>query len=207
MNGITDFHRKAMDLAEMAFTAKVGGDLHRASELFRQAFENECKAAELVASDITAEPTRSVLHRSAASLAVDCGEFREAERLVAIALAGNPPDEIANELRDLLEQINLQRKVVSKRRHDQTTLVEKDKSEQKHEDRVSVKGQLVFADSTSGHKGIIKLLEKKGKKYRIIVPEGMMSIIVKPLWEDTVLVKGIRTRKGILLEDIRKAVE
>ena len=48
---------------------------------------------------------RSVLHRSAASLALECGALREAERLIAAALSGDPPDEIAEELRDLLEQV------------------------------------------------------------------------------------------------------
>ena len=55
------------------------------------------------------EPTRSVLLRSAASLALDCGEVRQSERLIAQGLVGNPPEEIANELRDLLEQVNFQR--------------------------------------------------------------------------------------------------
>jgi hypothetical protein len=43
-----------------------------------------------------------VLHRSAASLAVDCLQLREAERLIGRALAGNPPPDIDDELRDLL---------------------------------------------------------------------------------------------------------
>ena len=51
------------------------------------------------------EPTRSVLYRSAATLALDCGEYREAERLVAAALAGTPPEAIANELREVLDAI------------------------------------------------------------------------------------------------------
>ena len=59
----------------------------------------------MVAPDLGAEPSRSVLHRSAASLAEQCGEFREAERLIAVALSGNPPEEIAEELRDLLQQV------------------------------------------------------------------------------------------------------
>jgi hypothetical protein len=57
------------------------------------------------APDLSAEPTRSVLHRSAAALAVECGEAREAERLIAVALAGNPPEEIAEELRDLWQEL------------------------------------------------------------------------------------------------------
>ena len=56
---------------------------------------------------LEAEPTRSVLHRSAASLAIDCDNFPAAEPLITIALSGNPPDEIADEPRDLFVQINL----------------------------------------------------------------------------------------------------
>jgi hypothetical protein len=59
-------------------------------------------AANLVAEQLDFEPTRSVLHRSAASLAVECLQLREAERLIGQALAGNPPPDIADELRDLL---------------------------------------------------------------------------------------------------------
>ena len=54
-----------------------------------------------------AEPSRSILHRSAATLAIDCGELKAAERLIATALSGNPPEEIAEELKDLFIQINL----------------------------------------------------------------------------------------------------
>jgi hypothetical protein len=36
---------------------------------------------------------------------MECGEAREAERLIAIALSGNPPGEIAEELRDLWQQV------------------------------------------------------------------------------------------------------
>lgn len=108
MNQIQELHQQAMDLAELAFTAKHTGDVERASQLYRQAFENEAKAAELTAAHLDAEPTRSVLHRSAATLAIDCGEIKTAERLIATALAGNPPQEIAEELKDLFIEINLQ---------------------------------------------------------------------------------------------------
>lgn len=93
--------------AEAAFVAKLRGDLEQASKLTRQAFENERAAAELIANQLDAEPTRSVLHRSAATLAVNCGELQAAERLIATALSGNPPTEIAEELKDLFIQINL----------------------------------------------------------------------------------------------------
>ncbi|MEH2060510.1 MAG: hypothetical protein V7K97_31155 [Nostoc sp.] len=65
---------------------KARGDLKQASQVSRQAFEKESQAAALIANQLDAEPTRSVLHRSAATLAIDCGQFRAAERLIAIAL-------------------------------------------------------------------------------------------------------------------------
>lgn len=108
MNEITTLHREAMNLAEMAAVAKIQGDPEQAVELSRRAFEYERDAAHLV-KDISAEPTRSILYRSAASLALDYGDLREAERLIATALVGNPPEGIAEELRDLLEQVYFQR--------------------------------------------------------------------------------------------------
>lgn len=109
MSQIQELHQQAMDLAEMVEVAKLRGNLTQAEQLSRQAFEKELLAAELVASDLEAEPTRSVLHRSAATLAIDCGDIHRAERLIAIALSGNPPQEIAEELKDLFVQINIQK--------------------------------------------------------------------------------------------------
>ncbi|MBN3871183.1 hypothetical protein [Nostoc sp. JL33] len=107
MSQIQELHKQAMDLAEAAFIAKLRGDLKQASHVSRQAFEKESQAAALIANQLDAEPTRSVLHRSAATLAIDCGEFRAAERLIAIALSGNPPQKIAQDLKDLFIKINL----------------------------------------------------------------------------------------------------
>jgi hypothetical protein len=107
MSQIQTLHQQAMDLAEAAAVARLRGALEQAAQLTRRAFEQETQAANLVASVLDAEPTRSVLHRSAASLAIECGELRTAERLIATALSGSPPSEIAEELKDLFIQINL----------------------------------------------------------------------------------------------------
>lgn len=109
MSEVRKLHDEAMSLAETASVAKLRGDLEGAMHLLRQAYDKELKAAELMAGDLALEPTRSILFRSAASLAIDCNEFREAERLIARALSGNPPVDIAEELRDLLEQVNFSR--------------------------------------------------------------------------------------------------
>jgi hypothetical protein len=98
-----------MELADAAMVARLSGANARAQELLRQAFAKEEEAARLVSGKTEMEPTRSVLHRSAASLALECNEVRAAEQLIAVALAGDPPEEIAEELRDLLERVYFQR--------------------------------------------------------------------------------------------------
>src|SRR5579872_5522320 len=105
MSSVTEVHRYAMKLAEAATAAQVRGENDRADALLRQAFSQESAAAQLMSENFDLEPTRSVLYRSAASLAMDCREYREAERLIAAALMGYPPIEIAAERRNLLEQL------------------------------------------------------------------------------------------------------
>jgi hypothetical protein len=101
---VNELHNQAMEIADLAILARRQNLSAKAQTLFAQAFEYELAAAHLVAAT-EIEPTRSVLHRSAATLALDCGEVRIAEKLIATALAGDPPPEIARELRDLLPQV------------------------------------------------------------------------------------------------------
>jgi hypothetical protein len=98
---INQLHQAAMDLAEAAVLAKLRGDLAEHQGLLRQALDAETQAAALLSNQWMAEPTRSVLHRSAASLALQCDERAVAEQLVVTALMGSPPPEVAEELRDL----------------------------------------------------------------------------------------------------------
>jgi hypothetical protein len=109
MNQIKELHENAMRLAEMAVVSKLKGDLQEANNLFQEAYEKEAQAARLMTDEPSSEPTRSILYRSAASLALDCNQYREAERLVALGLAGHPPEEIAVELRDLFDTVNFER--------------------------------------------------------------------------------------------------
>ena len=101
---LNEQHRTAMDLAGEALLVQQRGNFEEAKKLLRQAYDLERDVAQQLApTDI--EPSRSVIHRSAATLAVDCGEYREAEKLIATALLGNPPATIAAELRELLMQV------------------------------------------------------------------------------------------------------
>jgi hypothetical protein len=102
-------HRDAMEQVDLALAAGRLGDQVRALVHFRRAYELEVAAANVLTNDFQAEPTRSVLFRSAATLALDCKLLAQAEKLACTGLIGNPPEQIAEELRDLLEQVNFQR--------------------------------------------------------------------------------------------------
>ncbi len=94
-----------MEFAHQAFSAQRDGDFQQYLELSKQAFEKEKAAAWLLFDKFDAEPTRSVLFRSAAQLAFNCGLMRETEQLVSAALIGNPPAEIVRELRFLSKNL------------------------------------------------------------------------------------------------------
>ena len=104
---IIALHEEAMELAERGI---MEGEPSCAHGFFRSAFEKERAAAELLFEALEEEPNRSVLYRSAATLAMDCGELGEAERLIDEGLSGHPPAEIARELKDLRKQVRAERK-------------------------------------------------------------------------------------------------
>ena len=107
MSALDKFHDEAMDAAFLAEMEKRQGNQERAQELFAQALDLELKAIKEMGEPV--EPTYSVLHRSAGWLALDCNNPRLAEQLASKALSGNPQSKIADELRDLLEQVNFHR--------------------------------------------------------------------------------------------------
>lgn len=109
MSVVQSKHDEAMDLAEQALLARIHGSLPEALALFQEALSAELAAIAALSDTDPVEPTYSVLHRSAATLALDCNDPRKAEQLAAAALAHSPPNEIAEELRDLLEQIHFHR--------------------------------------------------------------------------------------------------
>jgi hypothetical protein len=109
MSTVRELHDKAMNLAHLAMVARQGEDWERAETLARQAYEFEMQAAKLIPEDQSSEPTRSILYRSAASLAYQCKEFVLAQRLIAKGLSGYPPPQVEQELKDLYEQMNFER--------------------------------------------------------------------------------------------------
>jgi hypothetical protein len=77
MKDVETLHREAMELVDRAVVVRQRGDVSAILGLARAAFEKERAAADLVATQFNLEPTRSVLHRSAAVLALECSELQE----------------------------------------------------------------------------------------------------------------------------------
>lgn len=102
---LNDLHEQAMEYMDLAFIERRKRNKAKAKEIFRKSFELERAAAKLLENDLDFEPMRAVLYRSAATLAVDCGETEEAKILINIGLSVNAPIEIASELKELLSAI------------------------------------------------------------------------------------------------------
>lgn len=111
MKQVRILHNEAIELAEKAFTLKRRGETERAKSLFAEAFALERKAALAIPVEEQYEPSRSILCRSAAALALNAELFRESEIMVAQGLIGFPPHEIAEELRDLFAELCTKRQL------------------------------------------------------------------------------------------------
>lgn len=106
MTTFNDIHNEAMDATFYALRARRRGDDGVAQALFTKALKLELAALDVMGD--VGEPIYSMTYRSAATLALDCKDFRLAEKLASKALAGDPPSDLAWELREVLEQAMLQ---------------------------------------------------------------------------------------------------
>ena len=98
-------HDKAMLLSQDAFVLAAYGKEDEAIPLYIQAFELEREAALSLLNRDDLEPTRSILFRSAAALAKKCHKYRDSEKMIGHGLAGNPPDYVAEQMREIYDDI------------------------------------------------------------------------------------------------------
>jgi hypothetical protein len=206
MNYIRKLHEEAMDLAEMAFVARLGGDLEQADRLSRRAYEDEAKAARLMSDIGSPEPTRSVLYRSAASLALDCNEYREAERLIAAGLVGDPPEEIAEELRELFEKVNFQRlkwsahQILSSEQRE-VIILELDKKKNRIEEELRIVKRLLLDDAkiTIKTDATSHLSEEERRKRFLSAAGGWKDIVDEKFLDEIYRQRKLRTRPEVKL--------
>ena len=98
-----ELHLRAMELMDEALISAE--TTPRIENLLKQALGFEASAADSVANRLDLEPTRSVLHRGAASLALRVGDVQTAKRYINVGLQGQPPSEIRQELDEILGQV------------------------------------------------------------------------------------------------------
>lgn len=183
-------HQEAMRFAQQAGLAKDKGKLIEANALYQQAFDLEKTVVAAYLDRKDAEPTRSVLLRSAAVLASELKLYREAEKFIAHALAGNPPENIANELRKLYEDIQDQ----------WHPKVKKIKIPNGSAQNQEIEGVLSMVDFA---KNKIRIDADSGR-YKFELPIGM-SDIVKTYVDNNVRVTYATEGKKHWLKNIQKA--
>ena len=211
MSILDKLHDQAMEAAFLADLERRKGNEEDAAKLFEKALDLERQAIAEMTTPV--EPTWSILHRSAGWLALDCNRPRQAEQLACIALTGDPPPEIADELRDLLEQANSRRHLELKGlalQDDELQLTTPamdfpappvmEQLPDAEAEPVEIRGVLQYADAIK--KNEIKVVDK-GKTQHVEVPEGMMDDIVRPMWNSRVVISATRTGSTITLRDIR----
>ena len=107
MSTTRELHERAMELFEASLLARHADDAGRMNRFLAQALKLECEAADTVADDYALEPTRSLLHRSAAAMALSSFDTKTARRYVEAAFEGKPPTEVGGDLQKLSEQITI----------------------------------------------------------------------------------------------------
>lgn len=103
-------HEQAMVVYDRSLSLRSAGKQTEAVAALRAALELETAAAERLRHRKEAEPSRGILYRSAATLAVQVGDFETAESLVLRGLDGSPPPYVAGELKSLLRNVRRRRR-------------------------------------------------------------------------------------------------
>ncbi len=187
---VNQLHLEAMEFADESFVARLEKDSERFLHFTRLAFEKEAAAAELMLNELDVEPTRSVLHRSAATLAYRCEMYEEAKRLIYRALAGNPLPDIEYELNDLLEKVD----------HALLGCAETNGNYRATDETTSKVGFLKVADVDG--KSECKLITEANETWTIQAPVETMNEIVRAYFNRRVEVEGKQMKKMRLVKRI-----
>lgn len=169
----TEFlHREAMRLVQQLLVLKESkGDDVAKNSLLAKAFELEFEAAMSLGSQFDKEPARSILFRSAAALAIDCGKWKEAEKLIYFGLAGNVPEMIKKQFFMLYQRLQSQPEVrglpLAWFQVNQVKGHESLKKEIEVFDRVVLMRDIPGRDLQSGDVGTITGVLEDGKVFKV----------------------------------------
>lgn len=103
MSNVREIHIKAMSLVNQSMSIE---NIVDKNILLKQALELEIEAAMVLFNNFEAEPTRSVLFRSAATIAFNVGEIDTCERMIFCGLSSEKiPLEVKDELLAVKEKL------------------------------------------------------------------------------------------------------
>jgi hypothetical protein len=105
MRKAQSLHTSAMQAVDRALAARRADQAAASMELFREALRLESAAATATRD----QPSRGILFRSAAHIALECQDHDAAEQLACQGLLGRPPEGVAEELRHVLDQATFRR--------------------------------------------------------------------------------------------------
>lgn len=97
---IKQLHDTAMGLVSDILYNPLDKDHTDEEKTLEMALKFETAAADKVSKEKEFEPSRSILYRSAATIAIRCRKYKEAIRLANEGLSGFPPVEIKKELEE-----------------------------------------------------------------------------------------------------------
>jgi hypothetical protein len=104
MSSVRDIHKKAMALINESMTKE---NVHEKNVLLKEALSLEVEAAMTLYNKFDAEPTRSVLFRSAATIAFNVNDFETCERMIFCGLSSSKiPIETKEELLTVKENLD-----------------------------------------------------------------------------------------------------
>jgi cytoskeletal protein CcmA (bactofilin family) len=195
-----------MELADQADSLRRLGQQERSIEIYRDALVEEEAAIHSSIEQGAGVKTLSVLHRSAASLAMDCQDWTNARKLIWRGLEIRPPESVEQELLGLLTELPLS---------DEPTFeheVSRDENENTLENGIEIHGTLRVANDVTfdGYLegGIIvggELTIGENGDVRGRIEAGSVNLFGRMHGE--ILVRGVCTifSTGRLIGDLRTA--
>jgi hypothetical protein len=183
LKDLIPIHDLAMKYAQEAYLAQLNDQSEGAISLYLKAFELEQEVALHYLTLLDKEPTRAITFRSAASLALQCHRYRDAEKLIAQGLAGNPPENIAQELRDLYEIVKKELRLKAPKPSNKVT------------NPFWIKGLLLVANAKEKNSFIEIVIQSDNKNFtpkdysKVFVPNNTLSTLVNQYWNHIVNLK------------------
>lgn len=187
MNNIADtLHKKAMEFTDEGILAQRRGNEELATSFFEKAYFLEKQAAlGYTVNDDNSLLIKSILLRSAATLALDCGYLWEANHLTKMGLEGDIHPAIQGDFEELLVNIEEQKKKISR-------------------NNIQVTGTVISANAIVNEINIFVFTTNE--HFKIFIPDGKIHDIVHNFWAKQVTVKGKTDQKGVIfMDEIQKA--